>query len=116
MKEGINAGTTTPAPSLSRRGAKKTDFTNESQQNLIRIVEVLATDVFRPMSAQEIADALGITKSKAYWTLQNLAGDGSRLGWVEQVSDGWRLGPRMPKIAEIVRKGIAENVKQYLGE
>lgn len=95
---------------------KKTDFTNESQQNLMKIVECLATDVFRPMTTQEICDALGITKSKAYWTLQNLVGDGNKLGWVEQVADGWRLGPRLPKIAEIVRKGIADNVKQYLSE
>lgn len=112
-----NAEGNTPLPPSqegNKKKEKKTDFTNESQQNLMRIVECLATDVFRPMTTQEISDALGITKSKAYWTLQNLVGDGSRLGWVEQVADGWRLGPRMPKIAELVRKGIADNVKQYL--
>ena len=89
---------------------KKTDFTNESQQNLMKIVEYLATDVFRSTTAQEICEALGISKSKAYWTLQNL----KDAGWVEQIADGWKLGPRLPRIAEKVRKGIEENIKLYL--
>ncbi|MDP3013864.1 MAG: hypothetical protein Q8M92_06440, partial [Candidatus Subteraquimicrobiales bacterium] len=98
----------------SGRKEKKTDFTNESQQNLMKIVEYLSTDVFRVVTTQEICDALGITKSKAYWTLQNLSGDGSKQGWVEQIADGWKLGPRLPRIAEKVRKGIEANIKQYL--
>lgn len=89
---------------------KKTDFTNESQQNLMKIVEYLATDVFRSTTAQEICEALGISKSKAYWTLQNL----ELAGWVEQQAEGWKLGPRLPRIAEKVRKGIEENIKLYL--
>ena len=109
-KPDSTAPSLTGDPALIRRGAKKTDFTNESQQNLMKIVEYLATDVFRATTAQEICEALNITKSKAYWTLQNL----ELAGWVEQIADGWKLGPRLPRIAEKVRKGIEENIKQYL--
>lgn len=97
--------------SVNGKKERKTDFTNESQQNLMKIVEYLATDVFRATTVQEICEAMCLTKSKAYWTLQNL----KDTGWVEQIADGWKLGPRLPRIAEKVRKGIEENVKAFLG-
>ena len=91
---------------------KKTDFETETQQNLIRIVEYLAVDVLRPITMKELQDALGLTYNKTLWTLQNL----KLAGWAEQIADGWRLGPRLPKIAMDVRKGIADTVKRYVGE
>jgi len=101
--------------SVNGKKERKTDFTNESQQNLMRIIEYMASEPFRVFTTQEICEALGITKSKCYWTLQNLVGDGSRQGWLEQEADGWKLGARLPRIAEKVRKGIDENVRRFLG-
>ncbi|MBI5328871.1 MAG: hypothetical protein HZB80_11385 [Deltaproteobacteria bacterium] len=34
---------------------KKTDYTNDSQQNLMRIAEYLAADVFKPTTIKDIA-------------------------------------------------------------
>lgn len=90
----------------------KTDFTNETQQNLMRIVEYLATDVFRPTTVKEIMDALEISQNKATWALHNL-----RIGgWAEQIADAWRLSPRIVRIADSVRANLGENVKRYTGE
>ncbi|GER92660.1 hypothetical protein A45J_0378 [hot springs metagenome] len=90
----------------------KTDFENDSQQNLMKIVEYLATDVFKVTTLKEIVDALGITQSKAYWALKNLA----IRGWADEQADGWRLSPRIVRIADSVRANFGENLKRYLGE
>lgn len=90
----------------------KTDFTTETQQNLMRIVEYLATDVMRPVPMQELQQALDLSYNRVLWALKNM----EMKGWAENVADGWRLGPRLPKIAEDVRKGIAVTVSKYLGE
>ncbi len=92
---------------MSKEG--KTDFTNETQQNLMKIVEFLATDVFRPTTVKEVCAALDITQSKATWALHNL-----RIrDWAEQVGDSWRLSPRIVKIADSVRANMGENVRKY---
>jgi hypothetical protein len=90
---------------------KKTDFTLESQQNLMKIVEYLATDVFRPTTVDEIMTALSITNNKTIWALHNL----KFRGWAEQIADGWRLSPRIVRIADAVRANLGETVKRYLG-
>lgn len=90
---------------------KKTDFTNDSQQNLMKIVQYMATDITRVMSVQEIQDALELTYSKVTWTLHNLR----MQGWAEQVADGWRLSPLIVRIADSVRKGLADTAQRYLG-
>lgn len=89
----------------------KTDYTIESQQNLIKIVHYLATDVTRHTTIGEIAEALELTKSKVQWTLHNLR----ERGWVEQSGDGWRLGMSISRIAENVRKAHADSLQKYLG-
>ena len=90
----------------------KTDYTNESQQNLMRIVEYLATDVFKPTTVQELVDALeGLSYSKASWTLQNL----KQRDWAEQIGDTWRLSPRIVRIADSVRANLGETMKRYVG-
>jgi len=94
---------------MSKEG--KTDFTNETQQNLMKIVEFLATDVFRPTTVKEIVDALGMTTSKAVWALHNLM----IRDWAEQVGDSWRLSPRIVKIADSVRANMGESMRRYLG-
>ncbi len=90
---------------------RKTDYTNVSQRNLMKIVQYLATDVTRVMSAQEIQDGLSLTYNQVLWTLHNLREE----GWAEQVADGWRLSPLIVRIADNVRKGIADTAARYLG-
>jgi DNA-binding IclR family transcriptional regulator len=92
-------------------GDKKTDYTNESQQNLMRIVQYLATDVTRVMSQREIEEALELSYSKVNFTLHNLR----MQNWTEQVADGWRLSPLIVRIADSVRKGFADTAQRYLG-
>jgi hypothetical protein len=105
-------GNTPLAPLERGRKEKKTDFTNESQQNFAKVAMYLATDVLRPTTMKEIQDALNLSYNKVLGTLHNLR----ICGWAEQVADGWRLGPRLPRIAEDVRKGISDTVKRYIGE
>ncbi len=88
---------------------RKTDFTNETQQNLMKIVEYLATDVFKPTTVQEIVTALDITPSKVTWALHNL----KLRDWTEQIGDTWRLSPRIVKIADSARAGMGEAMKRY---
>lgn len=89
----------------------KTDYENEGQQNLIKVVKYLAKDVFKPVTPQEIMDTFGLSKSKAIWTLHNLAIG----GWAEQLSNGWRLSPELVKIADSVRANLKEAMEKYLG-
>ncbi|MBI3755756.1 MAG: hypothetical protein HY265_06320 [Deltaproteobacteria bacterium] len=91
---------------------KKTDYTNDGQQNLMRIAEYLAADVFKPTTIKDIAAAMSLSESKARWTLHNMA----IRGWVEQVADGWRLSPRLVKIADSVRANLGDVVTRYLKE
>lgn len=100
----------TPSPSQEGNGSGERDYKNESQQNLIKIVEYLARDVFKPVTTQEIMEALALTKSKAHWTLHNLKIG----GWAEQVSSGWRLSPDLVKIADAVRATLKEVMHRYL--
>ena len=90
----------------------KTDFENETQQNLMKIVEFLAADVFKVTTLKEIMDALELTQSKAYWALKNLV----IRGWVDEQGDGWRLSPRIVKIADSVRANLGNTVRRYLSE
>lgn len=90
---------------------KKTDYTNESQQNLMRTVQYLATDVTRVMGQKELEEALELSYSKVNFTLHNLR----MAGWAEQVADGWRLSPLIVKIAVSVQKGLADTAQRYLG-
>ena len=89
----------------------KTDFTIESQQNLMKIVHYLAADVTRHSTIGEMAEALELTKSKVQWTLHNMR----ERGWAEQSGDGWRLGQGIARIAEQVRKAHADSLQKYLG-
>ena len=89
----------------------KTDYINESQQNLIKIVGYLATDVTRNSTIKDICEALELSYSKVNWTLHNLR----ERGWVEQNGDGWRLGAGLGQISERIRKSFALAAERYLG-
>lgn len=90
---------------------RKSDYTIETQQNLMKVVGWMATDVTRPATVGEISEALDIKIDKVRWTLYNL----KMTGWVEQSGDGWRLSAGLAQISERVRKGIAATAERYLG-
>jgi DNA-binding IclR family transcriptional regulator len=75
----------------------------------MKIVEYLAVDVFRPSTVTEICNALDITYDKTLWALHNL----SVRGWAERVAHGWRLSPRIVKIAYLARTNLEDTVKKY---
>jgi hypothetical protein len=101
-----------PTPLIKgARKEAKTDYANETQQNLMKIVEFLSTDVFRPTTVKEICTALDITINKATWALYNLR----MRDWAEQTGDSWRLSPRIVRIADSVRANLGENIKRYVG-
>jgi len=89
--------------------ARKAACEVETQQNLMKIVEYLAVDVFRPSTVTEICNALDITYDKTLWALHNL----SVRGWAERVAHGWRLSPRIVKIAYLARTNLEDTVKKY---
>jgi DNA-binding IclR family transcriptional regulator len=91
---------------------KKTEFRSEQIENFIKICKYLATDPLRPTNIQEIQTALSLTYNKTLWALHA----GAKLGWLEQIGDGWRLGPELSRLAEKVRKGIEDEKRRYLGE
>jgi hypothetical protein len=90
----------------------KTNFTTQTQQDLMKIIEWMAVDVMRPQTLKEIMDGCDLSYNKTLWAVQNM----KLRGWAEDVADGWRLSSRLPRIAEDVRKGIAETGKRYLGD
>ncbi|GAB4485921.1 MAG: hypothetical protein OHK006_12860 [Thermodesulfovibrionales bacterium] len=94
-----------------KRKKAKGDYALEAQQNLMRIVEYMETDVLRPISTKDLCIALDLTPNKVTWALYNLR----MRGWAEQVGDQWRLGQRVGMIAESVRNAHSESLQKYLG-
>jgi DNA-binding IclR family transcriptional regulator len=92
-------------------GERKTDYTIDTQQNLMKIVGWLATDVTRHSTVTEVAEALDISQNQVFRTFCNL----QERGWVERSGEGWRLGPGISKISESVRKGLSDTMHRYLG-
>jgi DNA-binding IclR family transcriptional regulator len=90
---------------------RKTDYTIDTQQNLMKIVGWLATDVTRHSTVTEISQALDISQNQVFRTLSNL----QERSWVERSGEGWRLGPGIAKISEAVRKGLGDTLQRYLG-
>ena len=76
----------------------------------MKIVEYLATDIFKPASENEIGDALDMPETEVLWILQNLA----IRGWTEQAATGWQLSLRLVKISELVRRNFRETIMRYL--
>lgn len=90
---------------------RKADYTIDTQQNLMRVVGWLATDVTRFSTVTEVSQALEISVNQTFRTMHNLA----ERGWVERSGEGWRLGQGITKISEAVRKGLGDTLQRYLG-
>jgi DNA-binding IclR family transcriptional regulator len=69
-----------------------TDYTNEAQQRLLRVVMLLGEDVVVGIAPAQIAKSLGVPASYVTRDLQNL----KTAGWAVQVEDTgrWLLGSK----------------------
>lgn len=89
---------------------KSADYNNENQQNLISAMTFLAEDYFTPKNIQEVADGLGVSRNIAFRTLWNL----EKAGWAEEVNGGYRLAPKLTKLAESARHSLNKLIKTHL--
>lgn len=85
-------------------------YTNESQQNMGKVVMYLAQDILVPKSQKELAEALNLSKSQAHGTIWNLID----LGWVEENAGAYRLSPRMTIISDRLRLAVADVIEKYI--
>ena len=86
------------------------DYTNDNQQNLMRVIEYLAQDILIPKSQQELAEVLDLSKDKVFRTLWNL----EEQGWVEASAGGYRLSPRMTRISDQLRLAVADVIRKHI--
>ncbi len=76
---------------------RKTDYTNEAQQRLMRLVLVMFGDVVNGYPPSVLAKAVGCAQPVITRDLDNLA----TAGWAERDEEAltWRLTPRLPQQA-----------------
>lgn len=93
------------------------EYTNKSQQNLIKIFQTLA-EGFRELSAKEIAKETGMANDAAFRALQNLLS----AGWVEKYKGQYRLSQYWPKIGRAFGEHLAvercranERLQEFIG-
>ena len=76
---------------------RKTDYTNESQQRLIKLVLVLFGDVINGYAPSVLAKTMNCHASFVTRDLDNLATAG--VAERDEASGAWRLTPRLPQQA-----------------
>lgn len=76
---------------------RKTDYTNEAQQRLMRLVIAMFADVVNGHLPSALAKAVGCAQPVITRDLDNLATG----GWAErdEITGMWRLTPRLPQQA-----------------
>lgn len=89
-----------------------TDYTNTSQQQLLRLLEVFGQ---APLTAHTLANLVATlgdaSRNQVFRTLQNL----QQAGWVYQDSGGsWQLTAKLTRFSEQLRIGIADLHRHYL--
>lgn len=76
---------------------RKTDYTNEAQQRLCRLILLLAGHEFDGMAPSDLAKALKTNPSNITRDLHNLKEAG--LAELMAETGRWRLGPKLVQIA-----------------
>ena len=76
---------------------RKTDYTNDAQQRVLRLVLVLFGDVVHGYPPARLAEALGVSASAITRDLDNLRTAG--LAERDEATGLWRLTPRLPQQA-----------------
>mgnify|MGYP001329477413 CR=1 FL=1 len=90
-----------------------TDYTNEAQQRLLRLVLALAGHEVHGLAPSQIAAAVGCSASMVTRDLRNLRD----AGWAEQVPETghWRLGPAPVQVA-MRHMAALDKAENRLGE
>ena len=80
------------------------DYTNATQQRILRVLLALAGHEVNGLAPSEIAHGLNINQSNTTRDLANLR----EAGLAEQIPDTgrWRLTPRIPQIAVAMLQGV----------
>lgn len=76
---------------------RKTDYTNEAQQRLVKVILALFADVVMGISPSALAKSVGCTASIMTRDLNNLATAG--MAERDEATGLWRLTPRLPQQA-----------------
>lgn len=76
---------------------RKTDYTNDAQQRVLRLVLVLFGDVVNGYPPARLAEALDVSASAITRDLDNLRTAG--LAERDEATGLWRLTPRLPQQA-----------------
>jgi len=85
---------------------RQTDYTNEAQQRLLRLIDLLAGHEVQGLAPSAIAKALGVGPSVITRDLDNL----KRAGWAERMpTDRWRLAPHVVQLSVRFATGLAES-------
>ncbi|MBV5296314.1 MAG: IclR family transcriptional regulator [Curvibacter lanceolatus] len=84
---------------------RATDYTNEAQQRLLRLIDLLAGHELQGLAPAAIAKALGCSPSVVTKDMANL----QAAGWAERepVNNNWRLGPHLIRMS--IRHALALN-------
>ncbi|MGK2899983.1 MAG: IclR family transcriptional regulator [Burkholderiaceae bacterium] len=89
------------------------DYTNEGQQRILRLVKLLAGNEITGLAPADIARQQGCSASMVTRDLDNLRS----AGWAERVpeTDRWRLAPEVVQIATRHMAAL-DRAEQRLGE
>lgn len=85
-------------------------YTNENQQNIMRVVEYMAEDILSAKTQKELMDALGMSRDQTFRTCWNL----TDRGWIEESARGYRLSPRLTIISDRLRLAVADTLRTYM--
>lgn len=85
------------------------DYTNINQQTLISMVKLMSADYLTPLTVQQAAEKLNVSRDAAFRTLWNL----EAAGWVEQAGGGYRIAGEFTRYADAARDTIIKLFKAH---
>jgi DNA-binding IclR family transcriptional regulator len=88
---------------------RATDYTNDAQQRLLRLIDLLAGHALHGLAPAEIAKALGVGASVVTRDMDNLRS----AGWAEQTPQGgrWRLSPHVIQLGMRYSTGLQQGAQ-----
>lgn len=94
--------------------ADQPDYTNNSQQCLMAVVEYLSKNILFPQSLKQVTEVLekkDFSRDAIFRALWNL----EAFGWVEQTNGGgYLLSPTLTKFSDRLRHQLVQFTQQYL--
>jgi len=87
-----------------------TDYTNDSQQLVTRVLDALALHPLQPQSLKALIEHTDASRDQVFRAAWNL----EAAGYVEHSGNDYILSPRLTSIAERYRLEIASLAARYL--